>query len=162
MIVDISIDDVERGTYIAPAVIERCVERGAEKHDYDATLMMAILDVERGRKGTVVYNKSNGSFDLGPGQVNTIQFEERWFQKEYPDLTWQELSMNVCLNLEVAGRVFKQRLKELKPGQSVWNAVGHYHSKTKKYKLIYLQKVMKAYRVRAEKNGTGYRVAWRE
>lgn len=162
MIVDISLDDVERGTYIAPVVIEQCVEIAAEKHDYDATLMMAILDVERGRKGTVSYNKSNGSFDLGPGQVNTIQFEENWFKKEYPNLTWQELASNVCLNLEVAGRVFKQRLKELKPGESVWNAVGHYHSKTKKYKLIYLQKVMKAYRVRAEKNGTGYRVAWRE
>ncbi|MEZ9699757.1 lytic transglycosylase domain-containing protein [Vibrio sp. 10N.261.46.E12] len=162
MVPDITIEDVNRGEYIAPIVIERCVDKAAYKHEFDPSLLMAILDVERGRKGTVTYNTSNGSFDLGPGQVNTIQFQERWFQKEYPTVTWQELSSNTCLNLEVAGRVLKQRIKELKPGESVWNAVGHYNSKTKKFKIAYLQKVMKAYRLRAEKYGTGYRLAWTE
>ncbi|EJL6460821.1 lytic transglycosylase domain-containing protein (plasmid) [Vibrio cholerae] len=158
MVIDISIDDVARGTTVAPMVIEQCVEKAADKLDFDSTLMMAILDVERGKKGTVSYNESNGSFDLGPGQVNTIQFEEYWFKHEYPTVTWQRLKDDVCLNLEVAGRVLKQRLNELKDGQSVWNAVGHYHSKTKTYKLIYLQKVMKAYRIRAEKEGAGFNI----
>ncbi len=157
---DISIEDVNRGQYIAPDVIERCEDKATTEHKVDASLLMAILDVERGRKGTVTYNTSNGSYDLGPGQVNTIQFEEWWFKKEYPTVTWRELSTNTCLNLEVAGRVLKQRIKELKSGESIWNAVGHYNSKTKKYKIAYLQKVMKAYRLRAEKYGTGYRLAW--
>ena len=162
MIADLTIDNVQQGVPISPIVIEKCVNRAAVKLGYDPMLMLAILDVERGKKGAVVYNKSNGSFDLGPAQINTIQFGETWFRQEYSDVTWQQLSSDVCLNLEVAGRVLKQRLNELKPGQSVWNAVGHYHSKTPKYKLVYLQKVMRAYRLRAEKEGTGYHVAWRE
>ena len=162
MIPDISMDDVNRGSYIAPVVIERCVAKAAKSHGYDKNLMLAILDVERGRKGTVSYNKSNGSFDLGPGQVNTIQFQEYWFKREYPKVTWQSVSSNVCLNLEIASRVLKQRLKELKPGESTWNAVGHYHSKTGKYKISYLQKVMKSYRVRAEKSGSGFKMSWKE
>ena len=162
MFVDIPLEELTKGTPLAPVVIEQSVDRAARKHDFDPTLMMAILDVERGNKCAVIRNKSNGSHDLGPGQVNTIQFEESWFKKEYPNVTWQQLACDVDLNLEIAGRVLRQRLNELKPGQSVWNAVGHYHSKTHKYKLIYLQKVMKAYRVRAENNGQGYRVSWHE
>ena len=156
----IAIEHVERGGHISPVVIERCVNLAALKHGYDPTLQLAILDVEGGRKGAVSYNKSNGSFDLGPGQINTIQFEERWFKREYPNVTWQELAQNTCLNLEVSGRILKARIDELKPNKSIWNAVGNYHSKTYKYKLIYLQKVMKAYRARAERNGNGYNIAW--
>ncbi|MGI2185327.1 lytic transglycosylase domain-containing protein [Shewanella oncorhynchi] len=160
MIVDIPLEAISQGTPVAPIVIERSVEKAANKFDFDSALLMAILDVERGNKCAVIRNESNGSHDLGPGQVNTIQFEERWFKKEYPDVTWKQLACDVELNLEIAGRVLRQRLNELEPGQSVWNAVGHYHSKTKDFKLTYLQKVMSAYRVRAEKEGQGYRVSW--
>lgn len=34
--------------------------------------------------------------------------------------------------------------------------------KTDKYKLIYLQKVMKAYRIRTEQEGGGFRMSWTE
>jgi len=158
--IDIPDEAITKGTPIAPIEIQQCIEKSASKHSVDQTLLQIIIETENGKKGTVRYNKSNGSHDLGPAQINTIQFEENWFQKEYPNVTWQNLSSDVCLNIDVAGRVFKQRISELKPSQSIWNAVGNYHSKTHKYKLRYLQKVMKAYRVRAQEQGEGYRVSW--
>ncbi|WP_288985304.1 lytic transglycosylase domain-containing protein [uncultured Pseudoalteromonas sp.] len=160
--VDIPTEALTYGEPVQQVVVEQCVSKSADKHRFDPTLLLAILDVEGGNKGAVIRNSSNGSHDLGPGQINTIQFKEHWFKKEYPNITWQQLSMDVCLNIEVAGRVLKQRLNELKPNQSVWNAVGNYHSKTDKYKLIYLQKVMKAYRIRTEQEGGGFRMSWTE
>lgn len=153
---DISDHDISRGEPVREAVIIQCAESAAYRRNIDPDILLSIiLEAERGNNGSVVSN-TNGSYDLGVAQVNTIQFTEPWFQKIYPD--WKAVANNVCVNISAAADVLKRRIDELSPGESIWNAVGHYNSKTKPIKLTYLRKVMSGYRKRAEARGSGFNV----
>ncbi|AWK84448.1 lytic transglycosylase domain-containing protein [Photobacterium damselae] len=143
------------GTAVSQVVIERCVDKAISRHPVDKYLLLAILDVENGREGMIRKNAGK-TWDLGVGQINTIQFRERWFKHEYKGVNWKELAGNTCLNIDVAARILELRISELKTGESIFNAVGHYHSKTPKYKMNYLQLVMKKYFARAKRIGTGF------
>lgn len=154
----IALTDVTPGTELPQTIVEQCVRQASSKFHFDPALYFAILTVEHGRNGTVSYNKGNGSYDLGIAQVNTVQFKESWYKSEYSEFTWRDVANIPCLNIEVGARVLKQRISELKSGQSVWNAVGHYHSRTGKRKLKYLQLVMDAYYQRAKSSGTGFNI----
>ncbi|MBB1390225.1 lytic transglycosylase domain-containing protein [Shewanella sp. SG44-6] len=153
---DISDHDISRGEPVREAIVTECAENAAYRRNIDPDILLSIiLEGERGNNGSVVSN-TNGSYDLGVAQVNTIQFTEPWFKKIYPD--WKTVANNVCVNISAAADVLKRRIDELSPGESIWNAVGHYNSKTKLIKLTYLRKVMIGYRKRAELRGSGFNV----
>jgi hypothetical protein len=153
---DISASDINHGVPVEQQIIVECAEHAAYMRNIDPDILLSIiLEGEQGNRGSVVPN-SNGSFDLGVAQVNTIQFKESWFKMRYP--SWRTVANNVCVNINAAADVLKKRIDELSDGESIWNAVGHYNSKTKQIKLNYLLKVMSGYRKRAEQRGTGFNV----
>jgi len=156
MMIDISENDINHGIPVAESIIIECTEKASFMRGIDPDLLLSIiLEAERGNEGMVVAN-GNGSFDLGVAQINTIQFKEAWFLKIYPD--WRQVANNTCVNISAAADVLKRRVNELGRGESIWNAVGHYNSKTKSVKLRYLRKVMSGYRKRAEMRGQGFNV----
>ena len=135
--------------------IEKCAHSAALHHHIDEYLLLAILDVEHGNEGMV--KKNNGqTWDLGVAQINTVQLKEDFFKREYKNITWRKLANNTCLNIDVAARILELRISELHKGASVFNAAGHYHSKTPTHKMAYLQIVMHKYFQRATKSGTGF------
>lgn len=143
------------GHPISQVQIEKYVDAAALKHHIDKYLLLAILDVEHGNEGMI--KKNNGqSWDLGVAQINTIQFNEVFFKQEYQDVNWMKLANNTSLNIDVAARILELRISELKTGESIINAVGHYHSKTPSHKMKYLQTLMHKYYQRAKKSGTGF------
>lgn len=150
---DISDNDISNGIYTKPSLIERCIYQSATTKGIDPGIIFAIVKTEGGRNGSIVKNK-NGSYDLGVTQINTIQFKEPWFLKRYPN--WRDIVNNACVAIDAASDILLRRISELPINTSIWDAVGHYNSKTKTVKIVYLQKVLSNYRQYAEYHGLDF------
>jgi soluble lytic murein transglycosylase-like protein len=99
-----------------------CVAYTAAKFDLPPNLILAIMKTEAGRVGMESRN-TNGSFDLGPMQVNTV-----WLTVlEEHGVTRAALRDDGCLNVWVGGWILKSGLISAK---SWWRGVGRYHSAT--------------------------------
>ncbi len=110
-----------------------CINEAAIEYHVPAKLIISILNIERGKIGQAILN-SNGTYDLGPFQVNS-----RWL----PELrrygyTPEAIQYNACINVRVAAWILAKSIvsqKNFLPG------VGAYHSHTLKHNLSYLEKV---------------------
>lgn len=99
---------------------QSCVMTVARAYDIPPILIGGILYVEGGRKGMAMPN-TNGSFDYGPAQVNSIWLKEtkKIGVNEY------ELRNDTCKNLWAAGWIMRRCLN--KHADSFWHGVGCYH-----------------------------------
>lgn len=151
---DINLNE-QPGYYTNPEIVTTCINKYAKVYNVDELLFRAIIKTEGAKKGQIIKN-SNNSYDLGVAQINTIHLQEPWFHKFYPNTSASDIANNICLSINIGSRILSHRMKQLKPGESPWNGVGHYNSYTKRHKLNYLQKVMKNYRILAEQHGSGF------
>lgn len=125
-------------------VVDRCVELASVKFRIHSDLLRAMLQTEGGNSGTRSKNKSNGTFDYGHGQINDINVPEL----ESHGVTKDALIHDPCTNIgSVAWLLSKHLIRAGQWGvenpnpEKFWEAVGNYHSKTKKYNKIYQRKV---------------------
>ncbi|WP_341503562.1 lytic transglycosylase domain-containing protein [Gallaecimonas sp. GXIMD4217] len=114
-----------------------CVAKAALDFQLASSLLKAIIKAEGGKKGLVRKN-SNGTFDLGVAQINSIHLPS--MQQHYPKLTWQSLAWDTCTNVHVAARLLKGHL--IATNGDIWEAVGRYHSHTPRHKENYQQRVV--------------------
>ena len=112
-----------------PVVIERCINEAAQEYKLHPLLIRAILNVEGGKVGTMSKNR-NGTYDLGPMQINTIWLEPL---SKY-NIGWEDLAYNACVNIHVGSWILAN---ELKGQDDFWVGVGAYHSKTPKHNKRY-------------------------
>lgn len=112
-----------------------CLLTAAEHYQVPVALMHAILKTEGGRPGLAVRN-SNGSFDLGPMQINTI-----WLTSLQPlGITLPQLRDDYCVNVAVGAWILARALQRLplQPSRAdVWQAAASYHSHTPLHNLRY-------------------------
>lgn len=155
MLIDHS--DISQGSSVATSEIAHCVSAATSTRPLDPSILFAVIKAENGNKGMVRAN-TNNSFDLGVAQINTIQFRDQWFNDRYGN-DWRPLANDVCMSIGAAADILLRRMSELPVGASVWEAVGHYNSKTKSVKVQYLRRVMSIYTQHAIKNGGSYRPA---
>lgn len=123
------------------SAVHQCVEYAAQGYGVHPFVIMAVLQVENGKIGTVSKN-SNGSYDLGLMQLNTINLPA--ISSEFPGVTWREVTYSPCVNIGVGTWFLSERIREV--NGDVWRGVGNYHSKTPKYHRRYLNKVQSKYR----------------
>lgn len=123
-------------------VLDKCINYSAKYFNVHPYIIKSIVVVEGGKNGTMSRN-SNGTYDMGIMQINTIHLPE--IKKKYPSLTWRDVAYKPCVNIGIGTSILRDRLNELKPGQDIWRGVGNYHSKTPKYRDRYLNKIYKAY-----------------
>lgn len=109
-----------------------CIDRAAADFGIDSLILQTIYDVEGGRVGQAVKN-TNGSYDLGPMQINTIHLPD--LKREF-GITRDELQNDACTNVYVAALLFSRHYNETK---DVASAMARYHSKTPKYQARYLK-----------------------
>lgn len=121
-------------------VVERCVVDASRYLHLDPFIVMAIIKVEGGKVGTLSKN-SNGSYDMGVMQINTIHLGD--IEQKHPGITWRDATYRPCINIALGTSLLKQRIDEVKG--DVWRGVGNYHSKTPKYHNRYKEKVKKEY-----------------
>jgi hypothetical protein len=105
---------------LSPVTVE-CVLDAAKAQRIPLAGLVAIMAAEGGQVGRVAQN-SNGTWDIGPGQINSS-----WLTRlAVHQVSEGVLLNNGCVNVLSAAWIFKQALIE-KNGD-VWAAIGRYHS----------------------------------
>jgi hypothetical protein len=107
--------------------LARCIRRAAGGRAWLEKTLWGLRDQEGGWSGAQILN-SDGSFDLGPLQINS-----RWISRiaamtgrPAASVSWW-LVHDTCFIVDAARWIF---LSGLGPGRSYWRAVGAYHSPT--------------------------------
>jgi hypothetical protein len=123
------------------ATIRGCIVAAAKIHRLPPAVLVVLLNVEGGALGGVSRN-TNGTVDIGPIQVNTVNL---------PDLaahwhaaigdTYKAVRDNFCANVEAGAWILRQYLDEAKG--EFWEGVGYYHSHTPEHKTRYLREVLR-------------------
>lgn len=120
-----------------------CLMLAAYNYQVPAAVLLGIYKVEGGQVGQQVLN-SNGSYDLGPMQINTIWMRELSSYWKVPENTAKRLVRDdACTNMGVAAWILRQHLQET---GSLSVAIAHYHSRTPFHGSKYRNKVITAMR----------------
>jgi hypothetical protein len=125
---------------------QKCISFNSDYFKVPELTLKAIRKVENGQVCTVSTN-TNGTYDLGPMQINTIHLPD--IQKHYPSIDFKDVACKPCLNITIGTWLLSQRIKEA--DGNVWLGVGNYHSKTPLIRKRYLDKIEGAVEVILEK-----------
>jgi hypothetical protein len=112
-----------------------CVADAALEHDVPLAALMGILAAEGGTVGVALRN-ANGSWDLGPFQVNTCNLNELVVQGFTPDAIMRD----GCENARAAAWILR---REYARAGDLWQAIGAYHSRSPQLRDAYTARVRK-------------------
>ena len=116
-------------------ITEECIQLAAQRFTLPPILIKAVLLVEGGKIGQTHSNK-NGSYDIGPMQINSI-----WLPKFSKYVSYKEILHNGCTNVQVGAWILRYNINQ---SGDFWSGVGNYHSATLKKHIAYQQRVYKA------------------
>jgi len=123
----------------ATKILAACMMLASQTHNVPPAVLAGIYQAEGGKVGQQVKN-TNGSFDLGPMQINTIWLPElakKWGVNS--DTAHQWIRDDACTNVGVAAWILRGHLNET---HSLSKALEHYHSRTPKYGKKYKKRVL--------------------
>ncbi len=121
-----------------------CVADAAWEHGVPLAALMGILAAEGGTAGEAIRN-TNGSWDLGPFQINTCNLDALFAQGFEPEAVLRD----GCENARAAAWILR---REFERTGDIWTAIGGYHSRTPELRDAYIAKV-KAHLVRMMQGG---------
>ena len=124
---------------ITPATFAACLLLSAQTHSVPAAVLIGIMRVEGGHIGQQVLN-TNGSYDLGPMQVNTTWLPElahNWGVDQPTAYRW--VRDDGCTNVDVAAWILRRNIDQT--GYLV-GGIRNYHSATPALGGPYAQKVV--------------------
>ncbi len=122
-------------------VLASCIFLAAQTYSVPPAVLMGIRDVEGGRVGQQVRN-TNGTYDLGPMQINTLwtkELSKHWNVPRQTAHRW--VRDDACTNVHVAAWILRSKSDS---AGSLYKGIAHYHSMTPKFGLPYRQKVIRA------------------
>lgn len=117
-----------------------CLDMAAQHYDIRKEILSAVLVVEGGRVGMKSRN-SNGSYDMGPMQINSSWLPElrRRGISEY------EVTHDYCTNVLVGAWILARELQSAGTPRintaEYWQAVGRYNSRTPYFNSRYAVRV---------------------
>ena len=123
-----------------PVTLE-CFAREAARQSLEPIKLLSVMKVENGRVGTFSRN-SNGTYDIGPMQINTVHLAE--FSKVFgaTESTLRSLlAYDGCFNVAVGAWLLRKRTNEA--GGDFWYGIGNYHSKSPPQRTRYIRTVHK-------------------
>ncbi len=121
-------------------VLAACLLMASQTYSVPPAALIGIYHVEGGRVGQEVGPNENGSYDLGPMQINTIWLPELskfWGVSEQTARRW--VRDDPCTNVGVSAWILRSHLDET---GSLSQAISHYHSRTPKFGKVYKSKVI--------------------
>ena len=127
-------------------VLAACLMMASQTYSVPPAVMVGIMQVEGGRVGQQVLN-TNGSYDLGPMQINTIwvpRLASYWGVNEATAKRW--IRDDPCTNMGVSAWILRRHMNET---GSLSKAIAYYHSRTPSLGYSYKNRVVSAMR----KNG---------
>ena len=120
-------------------VTRECLDVEAKRQSLEPWRIAAVMKTENGRVGTFSLN-TDGSYDMGPMQINTIHLEELSRMYRLPTSTLAQLiAYDGCFNIAVGAYMLRQRTNEV--GGDFWYGIGRYHSKTPDKSAKYILRV---------------------
>lgn len=123
----------------ATKILAACIMMAAQTHDVPPALLVGIYKAEGGKVGQQVKN-TNGSYDLGPMQINTIWMPElakHWGVSE--ETAKKQVRDDACINVDVAAWILRGHLTRT---NNLSTALQHYHSRTPKFGKKYKERVI--------------------
>lgn len=116
-----------------------CIAEASARYGVHRDLIEAVLGTEGGRRGVVRRNK-DGSFDMGPMQINSVHLP---YLAKY-GISAEMLTHDECLNIHVGAYYLKRHLVSTPDSGTpvgYWKAVGRYHSGTPERNRRYQERV---------------------
>lgn len=114
-----------------------CINEAAVIYHVPAKLIIAVLYNEQGKVGKVSTN-NNGSYDIGPMQINSTWIP---FLKKH-GITRDDILYNACQNVRVGAWILG---KSIANARNMLVGIGDYNSHTYQYNKIYYQRALKNY-----------------
>ncbi|MAE52050.1 MAG: transglycosylase [Micavibrio sp.] len=123
----------------ASKILAACLMLASQTYSIPPAVMVGIYKAEGGKVGQEVKN-TNGSYDLGPMQINTIwlpELAEKWGVSEDTARKW--VRDDACTNVSVSAWILGQHIKETK---SLSQAIAYYNSRTPRHGNKYQKRVI--------------------
>ena len=127
---------------VTSKVLAACLMLAAQTYSVPPAVLLGIYQVEGGKVGQEVGPNENGSYDLGPMQINTIWLPElasRWGVNVHTARRW--VRDDPCTNVGVAAWILRRHLNDT---GNLAQAISNYHSKTPRFGSKYKKKVIGA------------------
>lgn len=125
-------------------VLAACLMMAAQTYSVPPAVLLGIYQVEGGKVGQEVGPNANGSYDLGPMQINTVWLDDlsdRWGVSEHTARRW--VRDDPCTNVGVSAWILRQHIDET---GSLAKAIANYHSKTPVHGTAYRSRVIASMR----------------
>lgn len=125
-------------------IIAACLMLAAQTYSVPPAVLVGIYQVEGGKPGQAVGPNGNGSYDLGPMQINTLwvpELADKWGVTNNTALKW--VKDDPCTNMGVAAWILRNHMDET---GNLSQAIAHYHSRTPRYGYAYKGRVVTAMR----------------
>ncbi len=118
--------------------LKSCALAAARHYHVHEQLFLAVLATEGGRVGQTVRNR-DGSYDMGPAQINSIHLPEL----ARLGITRDQVVNDGCLNLQIGAWILARALDGQSPSNpgEFWRRVGNYNSATPTHNVTYQAKV---------------------
>lgn len=104
-----------------------CVLTAARDYTIPEGIILAVLKQESGGQVGLVRANANGSFDVGPAQINSSSWLP-YFQSRY-GVRVETLTNDMCTALRAQAYVLRREANSPAcRGKPIWCAVGRYHA----------------------------------
>ena len=123
-------------------LLAACLMLASQTYKVPPAVMVGIMQVEGGHIGQEVGPNINGTYDLGPMQINTgwlPSLAHYWKVDQGTARTW--IRDNGCVNMHVAAWILRQQL-EATDGH-LYGAIARYHSATPSLGQPYAERVIR-------------------
>jgi len=123
----------------ASKILAACLMLASQTYSVPPAVLVGIYKAEGGKVGQEVKN-TNGSYDLGPMQINTIwmpELAQKWGVSQETAKRW--VRDDACTNVGVSAWILKGHLQET---GSLSKAIAHYHSRTPLHGTRYQKRVI--------------------
>lgn len=121
-------------------ILAACIFMAAQTYGIPPAVLVGIYQVEAGAVGQEVGPNDNGSYDLGPMQINTIwipDLAEQWGVSADTARKW--VRDDPCTNVGVSAWILRSHLDRT---GNLSNAIAHYHSRTPRLGGAYKYRVI--------------------
>ena len=113
---------------ITAHLLAACLNLAAQTYQVPPAVLVGIMHVEGGRVGQEVGPNINGTYDLGPMQVNTLwlpQLARSW--RVDVKKARAVVRDDACMNVKVAAWILRAKIDE---AGSLYGGIARYHSAT--------------------------------
>jgi hypothetical protein len=121
-----------------PADLRTCAVNAASQYRISVPLFLGLLATEGGHVGQIVKN-TNGTYDMGPAQINSSHLRELAAR----GITRDQIINDGCLNIHIGAWILAKELGNETPRhpKEFWQRVGNYNSRTPDHNQAYQLKV---------------------